>query len=458
MKPEANDSKEISAAADKTTTAPKADANQYTLGRIGTHSRSGHPSDLGMSQWITTAANLTSVKSENRSPSLDSGAVSSLITSTPPNAVDSARVFCNSSENLAAHEANVSQPNTLTSQSANISSTAASSPYDSKSTEYYNYYNTMQQYPASFYPSYGNPYTSRAPAKISSPNSYLTSTYTAVAAATNNNSSQIYSSYPGYNNFGQFSSGQADYTGYYNEQYNYNPYTSGYSTYAVGSPGTSSAHGFHVSTGALSESPTDGHNTTPVLHSHSPNSPSSISANAIQSAASSKIAPGKTGRTRGRRHAQPSPTRSVNSETANPDNTKSPERVFIWDLDETIIIFHTLISGSFASRYTKDANHLLQLAYRMEELIFNMADTHFFFNEIEECDQVHIDDVSTDDNGQDLTNYNFAADGFHNGIPHPNGPPNLCLPTGVRGGVDWMRKLAFRYRKIKETYNTFKNK
>lgn len=37
-------------------------------------------------------------------------------------------------------------------------------------------------------------------------------------------------------------------------------------------------------------------------------------------------------------------------------------------------------------------------------------------------------------------------------------PPNLCLPNGVRGGVDWMRKLAFRYRKIKDTYNSYRNK
>jgi hypothetical protein len=31
------------------------------------------------------------------------------------------------------------------------------------------------------------------------------------------------------------------------------------------------------------------------------------------------------------------------------------------------------------------------------------------------------------------------------------------MATGVRGGVDWMRKLAYRYRKIKEVYNSFRN-
>ncbi|KAF3703551.1 Eyes absent -like protein 1 [Channa argus] len=71
----------------------------------------------------------------------------------------------------------------------------------------------------------------------------------------------------------------------------------------------------------------------------------------------------------------------------------------------------------------------------------------------EECDQVHIDDVSSDDNGQDLSTYNFSADGFHAAATSAN----LCLATGVRGGVDWMRKLAFRYRRVKEIYTTYKN-
>ena len=97
-----------------------------------------------------------------------------------------------------------------------------------------------------------------------------------------------------------------------------------------------------------------------------------------------------------------------------------------------------------------------QLGYRMEELIFNLADTHLFFNEIEDCDQVHIDDLSSDDNGQDLTNYDFATDGFQALNAAATGG-TICLPTGVRGGVDWMRKLAFRYRKIRETYNNYKS-
>nr|QRF78318.1 Eya [Euperipatoides kanangrensis] len=145
---------------------------------------------------------------------------------------------------------------------------------------------------------------------------------------------------------------------------------------------------------------------------------------------------------RGRRQNNPSP---------GPESDL--ERVFVWDLDETIIVFHSLLTGSYATRYGKDPPAAVSLGLRMEEMIFNLADTHLFFNDLEECDQVHIDDVSSDDNGQDLSNYSFQTDGFHAAATNAN----LCLATGVRGGVDWMRKLAFRYRRIKEIYNSYRN-
>lgn len=49
--------------------------------------------------------------------------------------------------------------------------------------------------------------------------------------------------------------------------------------------------------------------------------------------------------------------------------------------------------------------------------------------------------------------YSFATDGFHAAATSAS----LCLATGVRGGVDWMRKLAFRYRRVKELYCSYKN-
>ncbi|XP_053430493.1 eyes absent homolog 2 isoform X3 [Nycticebus coucang] len=145
--------------------------------------------------------------------------------------------------------------------------------------------------------------------------------------------------------------------------------------------------------------------------------------------------------------------RSKRSSDPSPAGDSEIERVFVWDLDETIIIFHSLLTGTFASRYGKDTTTSVRIGLMMEEMIFNLADTHLFFNDLEDCDQIHVDDVSSDDNGQDLSTYNFSADGFHSSAPGAN----LCLGSGVHGGVDWMRKLAFRYRRVKEMYNTYKN-
>nr|XP_045585883.1 eyes absent homolog 2-like [Procambarus clarkii] len=119
----------------------------------------------------------------------------------------------------------------------------------------------------------------------------------------------------------------------------------------------------------------------------------------------------------------------------------------------TLARHHLLKPTVFTLFLFQDTANAVQLGYHMEKLIFDLADTHFFFNDLEECDQVHIDDVSSDDNGQDLSNYNFATDGFS----AANSNASLCLGTGVRGGVDWMRKLAFRYRKIKELFNSCRN-
>uniref|UniRef100_A0A8C6UAD7 Eyes absent homolog n=1 Tax=Neogobius melanostomus TaxID=47308 RepID=A0A8C6UAD7_9GOBI len=237
--------------------------------------------------------------------------------------------------------------------------------------------------------------------------------------------------YPGYPAFGQ---------GQYAQYYNSSPYTPPYMASNNTSPSTPSTTTTYtlqepptaLTSQALTENPAAEYSTI-----HSPSTP-------IKDSDSDRLrraADGKS-RGRGRRNNNPSPP---------PDSDL--ERVFIWDLDETIIVFHSLLTGSYANRFGRDPPTSVSLGLRMEEMIFNLADTHLFFNDLEECDQVHIDDVSSDDNGQDLSTYNFSADGFQAAATSAN----LCLATGVRGGVDWMRKLAFRYRRVKEIYTTYKN-
>ncbi|KAK4475717.1 hypothetical protein MN116_000981 [Schistosoma mekongi] len=188
-------------------------------------------------------------------------------------------------------------------------------------------------------------------------------------------------------------------------------------------------------------------------------------------------------------------------------------RIFIWDLDETLIIFHTLLTGYYAHRYGKDPAVAGAYGLRMEELIYNLADTYLFFNELEEYDQVHIDDIRGDDNCQDLTNCRSSFDGYGNNSSTTeksasSGPTMITTPAhapmissvdslspinggiasslplpqlqissssasssvtplsnmigeistrvntpNMHGSVEWMRKLGFRYRKIREIYN-----
>ena len=66
------------------------------------------------------------------------------------------------------------------------------------------------------------------------------------------------------------------------------------------------------------------------------------------------------GRSRGRRQ-NPSP---------GPDSEL--ERVFIWDLDETIIIFHSLLTGAYAQRYGKASRHSLSFTQNFIHLLQNL--------------------------------------------------------------------------------------
>ncbi|XP_074867679.1 protein phosphatase EYA2 isoform X2 [Carettochelys insculpta] len=235
--------------------------------------------------------------------------------------------------------------------------------------------------------------------------------------------STMHQEYPSYPSFPQ-----SQFSQYYTSSYN-TPYVSAnsISPSAIPTPTYSLQESSHNLTSQSTESLSGEYATTPVKDTET-----------------DRPLRGSDGKLRGRSKRSNDPSPTIDNEI---------ERVFVWDLDETIIIFHSLLTGTFASRYGKDTTTSVRIGLMMEEMIFNLADTHLFFNDLEDCDQIHIDDVSSDDNGQDLSTYNFSADGFHSSTAGAN----LCLGSGVHGGVDWMRKLAFRYRRVKEMYNTYKN-
>ncbi|XP_054275078.1 eyes absent homolog 2-like isoform X1 [Macrosteles quadrilineatus] len=351
-----------------------------------------------------------------------------------------------------------------------ISGDTATSAYatsDTTSKDQYQYTSpTAQQYYTSMQQAYNNQ-SSSAYMNSSFYNStaYSPSAYPATnngrmlnqcSKGSNGTTNGYLNSYPGYTQTNSAAYAAAAYSAGYNShnyssQQDYSGYSSSYNQAALSSYYgytpyvNSTGSSYPLSAVGLPDSPVPSEPESPIKSD--PNNRRNNSSDPNQ----------RMGRGRGRRVVG-GPTSSPPSTL--PENTL--DRVFVWDLDETIIIFHSLLTGSYATKFSKDSQAVINLGFRMEEMIFNMADMHLFFNDVEDCDQVHIDDVSSDDNGQDLNGYNFATDGFTAGgggvgVGGPVGGAGLCLGGGVRGGVDWMRKLAFRYRKVKDIYNNYRN-
>ena len=126
----------------------------------------------------------------------------------------------------------------------------------------------------------------------------------------------------------------------------------------------------------------------------------------------------------------------------------------------------------------------LSIAIQIEEVINQLAEVSLFWRELDDCDHVHIDDVQIDEvQNPDMNNFNFMNP-LHSQIMNPpvtiaegyeqqqmieaaqqaavvsamvaaSAPNNI--QTAVRGGSDWMRKLSFKYKRIREIYEIYQN-
>lgn len=75
----------------------------------------------------------------------------------------------------------------------------------------------------------------------------------------------------------------------------------------------------------------------------------------------------------------------------------------------------------------------------MEGLIFAVADERFFYRDLEKIDTPTIDAHADDDDGISLQEYSFAKD---------------QLAKNPKGKTKEMRKIAYRYRRIRELFST----
>ncbi|KAK4486960.1 hypothetical protein RD792_006275 [Penstemon davidsonii] len=112
-------------------------------------------------------------------------------------------------------------------------------------------------------------------------------------------------------------------------------------------------------------------------------------------------------------------------------------KVYIWDMDETLILLKSLLDGTYAGAFngSKNVQNGVNIGKLWENHILRVCDEYFFYEQIDSSNQPYLDALNQFDDGIDLSDYNFSADGFSPKIDAHN-----------------QRKLAYRHRVIAEKY------
>ncbi|WVZ82930.1 hypothetical protein U9M48_030133 [Paspalum notatum var. saurae] len=94
--------------------------------------------------------------------------------------------------------------------------------------------------------------------------------------------------------------------------------------------------------------------------------------------------------------------------------TEQPINVYIWDMEETLILFMSLLNGSYAWAFDglKVRCECFEMGKQWENIILELCDDHFFFDEIMNYNEPYLNALSEYDDGRDLTLYDFEADPF----------------------------------------------
>ena len=71
------------------------------------------------------------------------------------------------------------------------------------------------------------------------------------------------------------------------------------------------------------------------------------------------------------------------------------KRVFIWDLDETLVLFASLYTGTFAQTHGKEVASGIALGEQMMTLLLTMLERHFYFSDLHDIDVDHIAHVAS---------------------------------------------------------------
>ncbi|KAJ9555955.1 hypothetical protein OSB04_010569 [Centaurea solstitialis] len=117
----------------------------------------------------------------------------------------------------------------------------------------------------------------------------------------------------------------------------------------------------------------------------------------------------------------------------------SKMNVFVWDMDETLVLLKSLITGAYAKPFngSKDLQKGIEIGKTWENQILRICDDHFFYEQIESCNKPYVDAMREYDDGLDLSDYDFGNDGFVGSSFDDD---------------DNKRKLAYRHRLIANKY------
>eukprot|EP00474_Spongospora_subterranea_P009872 CRZ10330.1 hypothetical protein [Spongospora subterranea] len=129
--------------------------------------------------------------------------------------------------------------------------------------------------------------------------------------------------------------------------------------------------------------------------------------------------------------------RAESNDDADSQSASATHNIYVWDLDETLILLNSLMDlKRYSERFTWDDEERVKLlGDTLCNHIFDIADNWFFFKQLEQCDQVHVDSLSNSDDFVLLDGYNF----------------NQELTIGMNGKTD-ERLLSYRYRELRSRY------
>lgn len=127
------------------------------------------------------------------------------------------------------------------------------------------------------------------------------------------------------------------------------------------------------------------------------------------------------------------PEQNIDSPTA----TGKGPTVFVWDMDETLIVFQTLLDGQYVELFdgSKDSHKATQLGRRWERLVLEVCDEYFFYQQTEEFNHPNVDSLQEYDDGINLDEYKFED-------------MSLTPPLDAED----LQKLRYLYRYISQLY------